>query len=64
MELTPCGANNASCDKAAITVMPEARVRMGDALAVLSRTVGLTNKDFEVFDQVRDTTPAKPLRFE
>ena len=64
MELTLCGTKNASFDKAAITVMPEARVRMGDALAILSRTVGLTNKDFEVFDQVRDTTPAKPLRFE
>ena len=39
-------------------------VRMGDALAALGRTIGLTNKDFEVFDQVRDKTPAKPLGFE
>jgi antitoxin FitA len=48
----------------AIAVKPENRVRLGDALAELSRKVGLTNKDFEVFNQVRDRTPAKPVRFE
>ena len=48
----------------AVAVKPAARVRMGDALAALGRTIGLTNKDFEVFDQVRDKTPAKPLGFE
>ena len=48
----------------AIAVKPEARVRMGDALAALGRTLSLTNADFEVFDQVRDKTPAKPLGFE
>lgn len=45
-------------------VKPEQRVRLGDALAALGRKVGLTNKDFEVFEQVRDKTPAKPLRLE
>jgi len=40
------------------------RVRVGDALAALGREIGLTNADFEVFDQVRDKTPAEPLRFE
>ena len=45
-------------------VKPEARVRLGDALAVLGRQIGLTNQDFEVFDQVSDKTPAEPLRFE
>ncbi len=48
----------------AIAVKPETRVRLGDALAALGRKVGLTNKDFEVFQQVRDKTPAEPLRFE
>ncbi|HXE40968.1 MAG TPA: plasmid stabilization protein [Azonexus sp.] len=48
----------------ATAVKPEARVRMGDALAALGRTINLTNADFEVFDQVRDKTPAKPLGFE
>lgn len=45
-------------------VKPEARIRMGDALAELGSKIGLTNADLEVFDQVRDKTPAEPLRFE
>jgi plasmid stability protein len=45
-------------------VKPEARVRLGDALAALGRELGLTNEDFEVFRQVSDKTPAEPLRFE
>jgi plasmid stability protein len=48
----------------ALAVKPEKRVRFGDALADLSRQVGLTNEDFEVFQQVRDQTPAEPMRFE
>jgi plasmid stability protein len=48
----------------ATAVKPEARLRLGEALAVLSSKIGLTNKDFEIFDQVRDKTPAEPLRFE
>jgi plasmid stability protein len=48
----------------AAAVKPETRVRLGDALASLSRKIGLTNEDFEVFEQVRDRTPAEPLRFE
>jgi plasmid stability protein len=38
----------------AFAVKPETRVRLGDALAALGRKVGLTNEDFEVFQQVRD----------
>jgi plasmid stability protein len=45
-------------------VKPEARVRMGDALAALGQKIGLTDEDFEIFNQVRDKTPAKPLSFE
>ena len=48
----------------AMAVKPEARVRMGDALAALGRSISLSNEDFEVFDQVRDKMPARPLRFE
>jgi plasmid stability protein len=48
----------------ATAVKPETRLRLGEALAVLSRKIGLTNEDFEIFDQVRDKTPAEPLRFE
>lgn len=45
-------------------VKPEERVRMGDALAALGREIGLTNKDFDVFDRVKDKTPAEPVGFE
>ena len=48
----------------AVAVKPEARVRLGDALAALGREVGLTNEDFDVFNQVRDKTPAQALSFE
>ncbi len=45
-------------------VKPEKRMRMGDALAALSRRIKLTDEDSLVFDQVEDKTPAKPMRFE
>lgn len=48
----------------AIAVKPEARVRLGEALAALSRNIGLTNEDFEVFEGVRDKVPAMPPGFE
>jgi antitoxin FitA len=48
----------------AVAVKPEMRVRLGEALAALGCKIGLTNEDFEVFDRVRDKTPAEPLRFE
>jgi plasmid stability protein len=47
----------------AAAVKPEARVRMGDALAALSRDIGLTNEDFETLDRVRDQIPAVPMVF-
>ncbi len=34
----------------------------GEALAVLGRKVGLTSEDFEVFQQVRDTTPVEAMK--
>jgi len=48
----------------AAAVKPETRIRVGDALAALGRTIGLTNEDFEIFDQARDQTPAEPPKFE
>lgn len=45
-------------------VKPEQRIRLGDALAELGRHLGLSNDDFSVSDQLRDKTPAEPLRFE
>jgi hypothetical protein len=37
---------------------------MGEALAALGGKIGLTNDDFEIFEQVRDKASAEPLRFE
>ena len=48
----------------AMAVKPETRVRLGDALAALGRKIGLANEDFQVFDRVRNKTPAEPLKFE
>jgi len=48
----------------AVAVKPETRVRLGEALVALSRKIGLTNQDFEVLQQLRDKTPAEPMRFE
>ena len=48
----------------AMAVKPESRVRVGEALTALGRKIGLTNEDFEIFDQAKDKTPAEPLRFE
>lgn len=45
-------------------VRPPERLRLGTALAELGRRVGLTDEDFAVFEQVRDKTPAEPVRFE
>ena len=45
-------------------VRPAERVRLGTALAELSRRVGLTNADVEALEQNRDRTPAEPIGFE
>ncbi|TVR07527.1 MAG: plasmid stabilization protein [Salinarimonadaceae bacterium] len=43
---------------------PEHRLRLGSALAEISRRAGLTNADIEALEQVRDDRPAEPIRFE
>jgi len=45
-------------------VRPEGRLRIGTALAKMSRKIGLTNADVEALEQARDTRPAEPVRFE
>jgi plasmid stability protein len=45
-------------------VRPAGRQRLGTALADMSRKIGLTNADVEALDQVLDSTPAEPLRFQ
>ncbi len=44
-------------------VKQERRVRMGDALASLGRKLQLTDEYLAAIEQVRDRTPAEPLRF-
>lgn len=51
-------------DILAAVVKPQERVRMGDALAAIGRTVGLTNEDAAAMDSLRDKTPAQPLSFD
>ena len=43
---------------------PEGRVRLGSALAEMSRKIGLTNADVEILEQARNTNAAEPPRFE
>ena len=38
-------------------------LRMGDALAEIARCAGLTDSDVAALDQVRDSTPAEPMKF-
>ncbi|MGJ4911336.1 FitA-like ribbon-helix-helix domain-containing protein [Bradyrhizobium oligotrophicum] len=44
-------------------VQPEGRVRLGTALADMSRNIGVTNADVEALEQHRATSPAEPHRF-
>jgi plasmid stability protein len=45
-------------------VRPEGRLRLGTALAEMSRKVGLTNADIEALGRTRDARPAEPMPFE
>lgn len=49
-------------------VKPESRLRMGEALAAISRESEVTDEDWAAFDQAleaaRDMTLAEPMSFE
>jgi plasmid stability protein len=45
-------------------VRPANRLRLGTALAEMSRTIGLTNTDVEALEQAGRTPLAEPMRFE
>ena len=45
-------------------VCPEDRLRLGTALAAMSRKIGLGNADVEAIEQARDTRQAEPMRLE
>ncbi len=44
-------------------VRPPDRLLMGTALANLSRKFGLTDAEVKALEDVRDKTPAEPMRF-
>jgi len=46
------------------TVRPPGRLNMGDALAELSKRIGITDEDWSAIQQMRDRTPAEPMSFE
>jgi antitoxin FitA len=43
---------------------PKGRVKLGSLLATIGQRVQLSDKEFAVFNQVRDSTPARPVSFE
>jgi antitoxin FitA len=42
-------------------VRPAQRLRLGSAIAKMSRDIGLTNEDVEAFEKSFATQPAEPL---
>lgn len=46
------------------TVSPAGRVKLGSLLADLGQQARLSEEEFAVFEQVRDKTPARPVRLE
>lgn len=45
----------------ASVVKPQERLRMGDALAAIGRSIGLSHEDVATLEELRDKTPATPL---
>lgn len=45
-------------------ISPQGRVKLGSLLADIGRQARLSDAEFSVFEQVRDKTPATPVRFE
>ncbi len=43
-------------------VRPDGRLRLGTALAEMSRKIGLTNADVEALAHDREAKPAQPMR--
>jgi plasmid stability protein len=45
-------------------VRPEGRLRLGTAMSEIGQKYGITNAEIEALEQVRDTRPAEPIKFE
>ncbi|MCF6099501.1 FitA-like ribbon-helix-helix domain-containing protein [Mesorhizobium muleiense] len=43
---------------------PEGRVKLGSLLAAIGREAGLADEDVRAIQQLRDKTPAEPMKFE
>jgi prevent-host-death family protein len=57
--------NIAEYQRLSKTVLPRERLRLGSLLVSIAREAGgLTDAEAEHFNQLRDKTPAEPLRFE
>ena len=44
-------------------VRPQGRIKLGSLLADMGRKAALKDDEFAVFEQVRDKTPVKPVKF-
>ena len=40
------------------------RLKLGSYLASLGRQIGLSDEEFEIMEQLRDKTPAEPMKLE
>lgn len=45
-------------------VRPDGRLRLGSALSALGREIGLTNKEVETLETLRDRRPPRPIDLE
>lgn len=45
-------------------IRPKGRLKLGSLLANIGRKAKLSDDEFAVFEQVRKTKPARPVRFE
>ena len=45
-------------------ISPQGRVKLGSLLADMGRQAKLSDKEFAVFEQVRDKTPSRAVSFE
>lgn len=46
------------------SVKAEGRIKLGSMLAEMGRQAKLTDEEFELIEQLRDKTPARPVSFE
>lgn len=45
-------------------VRPTERIRLGTALSELGRRIGFTDEDVKIINELRDRTPAEPIKLD